>query len=142
MHEQLELNSAAQTCLQARELNPEIRGDQAAPGKHPGRQAAPVVGDGGASWRMKALRRAQAQAAEEGSNLGEVSLLFGRSASLITCIAAGSSGPAEAFYSTRRGCGFLSEFKQLPCHGHNSPSDKLLPSAHCMLSAFPSQDDA
>ena len=33
-----------------------------------------MVGDGGASWRMKALRRAQAQAAEEGSNLSEVRL--------------------------------------------------------------------
>ena len=60
---------------QARELNPEIRGNVAAPlapGKQAGRPAAAVVGDGGASWRMKALRRAQAQATEEGSNLSEV----------------------------------------------------------------------
>lgn len=32
----------------------------------------PVVGDGGASWRMKALKRAQEQAAREGRKLDEV----------------------------------------------------------------------
>ncbi len=52
-----------------------MRGDQSAsagPGKQPAKAGAAVIGDGGASWRMKALRRAQAQAAEEGSNLSEV----------------------------------------------------------------------
>ena len=32
----------------------------------------PGVGDGGASWRMKALKRAQEQAAREGKKLDEV----------------------------------------------------------------------
>lgn len=31
-----------------------------------------VVGDGGASWRLKALKRAQEQAAREGRNVKEV----------------------------------------------------------------------
>ena len=31
-----------------------------------------VVGDGGASWRLKALKRAQEQAAREGRRLNEV----------------------------------------------------------------------
>lgn len=31
-----------------------------------------VVGDGGASWRLKALKRAQEQAAREGRQLQEV----------------------------------------------------------------------
>ncbi|KAK9857597.1 hypothetical protein WJX84_001060, partial [Apatococcus fuscideae] len=83
--------------MKARELNPEIRGDQAAPGKHPGRQAAPVVGDGGASWRMKALRRAQAQAAEEGSNLGElVSERWGSLQHLTATLTEGRAAPARA----------------------------------------------
>jgi hypothetical protein len=35
--------------------------------------ASSVVGDGGASWRLKALKRAKEQAAREGRNLDEVS---------------------------------------------------------------------
>lgn len=35
----------------------------------------PGVGDGGASWRMKALKRAQEAAAREGRQLDEVRLL-------------------------------------------------------------------
>lgn len=31
-----------------------------------------VIGDGGASWRLKALKRAQEQAAREGRKLQEV----------------------------------------------------------------------
>jgi len=31
-----------------------------------------LVGDGGASWRLKALKRAQEQAARDGKNLEEV----------------------------------------------------------------------
>lgn len=34
--------------------------------------ATAKVGDGGASWRMKALKRAQAAAAEEGRSVNEV----------------------------------------------------------------------
>lgn len=35
-----------------------------------------VVGDGGVSWRMKALKRAKEQAARDGQKLEEVSFIF------------------------------------------------------------------
>lgn len=35
-----------------------------------------VVGDGGVSWRMKALKRAKEQAARDGQKLEEVSFVF------------------------------------------------------------------
>lgn len=34
-----------------------------------------IVGDGGASWRLKALKRAKEQAARDGRNLDEVCFL-------------------------------------------------------------------
>jgi CWF19-like protein 2 len=34
-----------------------------------------LVGDGGASWRLKALKRAQEQAAREGRNINEVFIM-------------------------------------------------------------------
>lgn len=40
----------------------------------------PGIGDGGASWRMKALKRAQEQAAREGRKLDEVCVLSFRGA--------------------------------------------------------------
>lgn len=58
--------------LQDRELNPYFRdGGSGVPPTEGGAAAAPAaarpaaVGDGGASWRLKALKRAQAQAGEE-----------------------------------------------------------------------------
>ncbi len=61
---------------QARELNPHWRdgGDGVPPA---GGAAKAVtrpagVGDGGTSWRLKALRRAQAAAAEQGKDVKEV----------------------------------------------------------------------
>jgi hypothetical protein len=36
------------------------------------RPLPPVVGDGGSSWRLKALQRAQAAAAEQGRHVSEV----------------------------------------------------------------------
>ena len=58
-----------------RELNPEMRGDgdsQGAALRAGVSSPASVVGDGGASWRLKALRRAQERAAAEGRKVDEV----------------------------------------------------------------------
>jgi hypothetical protein len=73
--------SAAVVWLQSRELNPHFAngGDGVPPPKPTGSTAAAAaaprpagVGDGGTSWRLKALRRAQATAAEEGKDVREV----------------------------------------------------------------------
>ncbi len=55
-----------------RELNPEMRGDGDSQGAATRMAPASVVGDGGASWRLKALRRAQERAAAEGRKVDEV----------------------------------------------------------------------
>lgn len=61
---------------QARELNPHFAngGDGVPPPGSAAKMATrPAgVGDGGTSWRLKALRRAQAAAAEEGKDVREV----------------------------------------------------------------------
>lgn len=65
--------------VSARELNPDLRknvdGDSTAPAgayTASGLAPQPGIGDGGASWRMKALRRAQSQAGEGGKGLSDV----------------------------------------------------------------------
>lgn len=65
----------------ARELNPDLRpGAPPAPASAP---SGPAIGDGGASWRLKALRRAQAAAAEAGSDVrAEVESRWGSMAQL------------------------------------------------------------
>ena len=70
----------ARSARQALELNPNMladgtfrKTDESAPAK--ALLDVPVggaVGDGGASWRMKALRRAQERAAEEGRTMDAV----------------------------------------------------------------------
>lgn len=66
-----------------RELNPYLKNngsghpedsDQRNSDKNPLLSSA-VVGDGGASWRLKALKRAQEQAAREGRKLDDVSCI-------------------------------------------------------------------
>ena len=53
-----------------------------------GRPAAGVVGDGGASWRLKALKRAQERAKAEGKSLHEVGA--GAPGCRLDCAAQGS----------------------------------------------------
>ena len=55
----------------SRELNPDVRGDGIEP-RASSSGPPSVVGDGGASWRLKALRRAQERAAAEGRNVNEI----------------------------------------------------------------------
>ncbi|KAJ0981117.1 hypothetical protein J5N97_009372 [Dioscorea zingiberensis] len=56
-----------------------------------------VVGDGGASWRLKALKRAKEQAAREGQNFGEVvKERWGSLSQLATSVASQRVAPAHA----------------------------------------------
>lgn len=69
--------------MNPRELNPYLKGNGSgypddADEKRSGEDQLPsssLVGDGGASWRLKALKRAQEQAAREGRKLEEVFFL-------------------------------------------------------------------
>ena len=68
--------------MQVRELNPYLKdGGLGVPPKEAAaelaseaarKQRPPAVGDGGSSWRLKALQRAQATAAEQGLDVSEV----------------------------------------------------------------------
>lgn len=70
-----------------RELNPYLKDDgNGYPEEMDGTKvggnrllSSSVVGDGGASWRMKALKRAQEQAAREGRKFDEVCTVLFRS---------------------------------------------------------------
>lgn len=70
------------TKVNPRELNPYLKDggggypDDSEGTKSGGSQllSTAVVGDGGASWRLKALRRAQEQADREGRKLDEVGI--------------------------------------------------------------------
>lgn len=66
--------------MNPKELNPYLRGDGSgypkdSDGVKVGADqllSSSLVGDGGASWRLKAMKRAQEQAAREGRRLDEV----------------------------------------------------------------------
>ncbi|PIA31458.1 hypothetical protein AQUCO_04900036v1 [Aquilegia coerulea] len=88
-----------------REMNPYLKGDGSGYPedveltKSGGVQlpSSSVVGDGGASWRLKALKRAQEQAAREGRNLKEVAEERWGSLGQLTVSAASSrAAPAHA----------------------------------------------
>ena len=75
-----------------RELNPYFKDngsgypDDGVEKKVGGDQLPPtsLIGDGGASWRLKALKRAQEQAAREGRKLEEVCFLNFQNTSIMT----------------------------------------------------------
>lgn len=120
-----------------RELNPYLKNNGTGyPEDEDGKKAggnhlmsSAVIGDGGASWRLKALKRAQEQAARDGRNLEEVKscifldLKFGIFelspiyAIHLNCIgcgrAVGISGPASGFCGISHSC-FIS--CSPPCH--------------------------
>ncbi|KAK9070780.1 hypothetical protein SSX86_011182 [Deinandra increscens subsp. villosa] len=84
-----------------RELNPYFNNDGSGyPEEEDGESnllSTSVVGDGGASWRLKALKRAQEQAAREGKNLDEVvGERWGSLGKLAVSVASGSAAPSRA----------------------------------------------
>ncbi|CAH8300272.1 unnamed protein product [Eruca vesicaria subsp. sativa] len=88
-----------------RELNPYLKGKgsgypEEEPEKRKGKdQLLPtsVVGDGGASWRMKALKRAKEHAAREGQKLEEVAgERWGSLVNLVESVASQRAAPSRA----------------------------------------------
>uniref|UniRef100_A0A5B6ZK00 Putative CWF19-like protein 2 n=1 Tax=Davidia involucrata TaxID=16924 RepID=A0A5B6ZK00_DAVIN len=91
--------------LNPRELNPYFKDNgsgypEDADGKKAGVKqllSSSVVGDGGASWRLKALKRAQEQAASEGRKLEEVvEERWGSLGQLAVSVASHTAAPARA----------------------------------------------
>ncbi|XP_071704015.1 uncharacterized protein [Rutidosis leptorrhynchoides] len=87
-----------------KELNPYFKNDGSGYPEEDGANSessnllsSSVVGDGGASWRLKALKRAQEQAAREGKNLDEVvGERWGSLGNLAVSVASGSAAPSHA----------------------------------------------
>ncbi|KAJ0228829.1 hypothetical protein HA466_0321710 [Hirschfeldia incana] len=88
-----------------RELNPYLKGNgtgypEEEPEKRNGKDRllpTSVVGDGGASWRMKALKRAKEQAAREGQKLEEVAgERWGSLGDLVESVASQRAAPSRA----------------------------------------------
>ncbi|KAG6556722.1 hypothetical protein Mapa_001665 [Marchantia paleacea] len=81
-----------------RELNPYVSsGTEGSGVQRLPRPPAPSIGDGGASWRLKALKRAQEQAAREGRKLDEVvEERWGSLATLTSSVAVKRSAHANA----------------------------------------------
>lgn len=94
-----------------KELNPYLRDngsgypDESSP-SNAGNQllASSVVGDGGASWRLKALKRAKEQAAREGKQLEEVvGERWGSLGHLAASVSASRAAPSHAHLHAIRG---------------------------------------
>ena len=110
-------------------------------GKRAQDSSGPVgIGDGGASWRLKALRRAKERAAKEGRNLEEeVRNRFGSVRELVSGIggkAAHGRSHLHAKYE-RKGAGGKGGGKRID----EDEDDALIKSALREVSAFPNVDD-
>ncbi|KAJ8549113.1 hypothetical protein K7X08_032820 [Anisodus acutangulus] len=93
------------TKVNPRELNPYLKdGGSGYPGDSEGTKtggsqllSTTIVGDGGASWRLKALRRAKEQADREGRNLDEVAAeRWGSISQLAVSVSSGKAAPTCA----------------------------------------------
>ncbi|KAL1219139.1 Zinc finger CCCH domain-containing protein 59 [Cardamine amara subsp. amara] len=93
------------TKVNPRELNPYLKDngsgypEEESEKKHGKDQLLPtsVVGDGGVSWRMKALKRAKEQAARDGQNLEEVvGERWGSLGNLVESVASQRAAPSRA----------------------------------------------
>ncbi|CBI26380.3 uncharacterized protein LOC100264750 [Vitis vinifera] len=117
-----------------RELNPYLKDDgNGYPEEMDGTKvggnrllSSSVVGDGGASWRMKALKRAQEQAAREGRKFDEVveerwGSLGQLTVSLASHAAAPSRAHLHAIKSRKKG---LTQEQQTPIQDYQRDSEK------------------
>ncbi|MCD7462203.1 hypothetical protein HAX54_047999 [Datura stramonium] len=100
------------TKVNPRELNPYLKDggsgypDDSEGTKSGGSQllSTAVVGDGGASWRLKALRRAQEQADREGRKLDEVAAeRWGSLSQLAVSVSSGKAAPTHAHLHAIKG---------------------------------------
>ncbi|KAK4263903.1 hypothetical protein QN277_029257 [Acacia crassicarpa] len=114
--------------MNPKELNPYLRDDgsgypEDSDGVNVGANkllSSSLVGDGGASWRLKAMKRAQEQAAREGRRLDEVvEERWGSLGDLTTSLASHAAAPSRshlrAIKSRRRG---LTEDESLDSNDH------------------------
>ncbi|CAH2046839.1 unnamed protein product, partial [Thlaspi arvense] len=103
--EKLEESTHEEVKVNPRELNPYLKGagsgypEEESEKRHGIDRLLPtsVVGDGGASWRMKALKRAKEQAAREGQKLEEVAgERWGSLGNLVESVASQRAAPSRA----------------------------------------------
>jgi len=98
----LEEEARVAKIVASRELNPEMRSDVGASTSATVAPPPSVVGDGGASWRLKALRRAQERAAAEGRNVNDVvSEHWGSVNDLVAGIGDGAAHSKAHLYARR-----------------------------------------
>ncbi|KAL4590336.1 hypothetical protein LXL04_003265 [Taraxacum kok-saghyz] len=125
-----------------RELNPYFKNDgsgypeeEEAEGAKSGESnllSTSVVGDGGASWRLKALKRAQEQAAREGKKLDEVvGERWGSLGKLAVSVASHSAAPSRAHLHAIKNRQRLQTKDQKP--PPDNPENKGTPSQHAKM---------
>ncbi|KAI3523996.1 hypothetical protein L1887_02571 [Cichorium endivia] len=90
-----------------------------------------VVGDGGASWRLKALKRAQEQAAREGKKLDEVvGERWGSLGKLAVSVASNSAAPSHAHLHAIKNRQRLQNKDQKTVPNAQNDSENGTPSQH------------